>query len=426
MLGACEEEEKTPISTAEHEFRVINFGLDKANVPKTELYPIEPYAASADTNVYGDEALLNIEEYYGTPFYMGGTATLSDDFSGYGKGRTGVDFALEVVSHTQETSATFYLDRDTYAELYNDLLKSDAELFLTGVIPDPNDEMDFSPTGFVTDIEVIKLLPEESYLPSEDLQAFMDEMGLSTTEREVRYNPYAYSGRYFAYEGVGQMLPQTGYSPDVVDPADYFQIDVVHRTAAGLEAWTLFFEREKFQGLYEAAKTGFVQLNAVNLYDSDLNSRYSRTRAYVREAEYSVIEPLFSTITEEGKQYMEQQGVELTDKDVLYDPYSYIDMPFFMESKAELVLGDENADTFEIQLPSDPYYKTDPFADWNHDQAYSYQIDYKTFTVSKTKYAELYALLKEQDVDVRVIAEIDQEMLEDDTSLVGRVIEVEW
>lgn len=427
MLSACDDGEKPAVKTADHEYRIMEyFGMDKTNIPKDELYPIEPYAASADTDVSGDEALLNMDQYYGTPFYLGGTATLSDDFSGYGEGHTGASFAVKVVSHTQETSATFYLDRDMHEALYDTLLTNDAELFLTGVIPDPNDEMDFTPSGYVTDVEVIKVRPVESYLPSEGLQAFMNEKGLSTTAREVRFDPYAFSGRYFASEGIGQMLPQTNYTPDAVDPAAYFQIDVIRRTSAGLDDWTLYFDREKFQDLYEAAKTGLVKLNSVNLYDADLNSRYSRSSAYVREAEYTIIEPLFSTVTDKGKQYMNEQGVQLTGKEVLFDPYSYIDMPFFLEGKAELVLGDEYANTFKVQLPSDPYYKSDPFATREDYLEYGYSTPYHTFQLSKAGHAELYALLQEQDVDVRVIAEIDREMLDDDTALVGRILKAEW
>ncbi|WP_227397077.1 hypothetical protein [Jeotgalibacillus aurantiacus] len=429
LLASCmpESQAAEPFNPKDHHNRLIPFSaLEKQGVPKNLLYPIEEYTDETTAEVPAKVVFNDLESYVSVPFYMGGTVELTTTYKGVGEGSEGVSFAIDVTEHESGRTSTFYLDRQKYKEFYEELKKKRADVYLTGYFPPERRTGDVSATGFITDLKVLKYTKDRDFEPSEELQMFMDEKGASTSARDVKYDPFAYDGRYFALEGQGQLLQHLDGSEADHLMKTHFKMRVSSWSSDYTDHWTLYFDREKFADLYKDALDGFVRMKAIGLYEDDITSRYDLQKAIVRDVEYDVVKPAFTPVSEQGTDFMKQHNITLEGKDIFYEVFNHLDKPFFVEGSAELVdvfPGNEKLNGLEGQyVPI--RLKYDPFVNQYVDLIY--QVEHWTLLLDREKHSELIQRLQKNPTNIRTINVIPSELYTEGDRPVGVVQEVEW
>ena len=301
-----------------------------------------------------------------------------------------------------------YLPREEYSDLFEALKKGPVDVYATVSIPKEYFEEGQGHLSMVEEMLFKQSGVEEKPL-ADELADYMKEHSVELTARDVLYDLKGMSDRPFALSGNAQLVTYRYASAYKDLEPTHFVLEVRDTVNSEEQLWRVVLDREKNKELYEQALGGMVHVNLTAMVEADRFTKYSGTNAIGQDVEFKSLERYAET-SMAGQVYMEENGLSIIGREVLYDPISYIEEPFLVEGTAEM---DPYATASgEYEDLQDTHFRIDIVEDPYGDQAVDYPraLEGWTLYLDRQKYRHIYEKLsQEKYLDVMVTARIPRD-----------------
>lgn len=373
-----------------------------------EGYTFDEFMEDHEVSLKGTDIPYRVEEKFtNQSIALEGKAQLGRYYN-YGFYKLeGSHFVIKVTKK-DELDWYVYLPREEYPDLFEALKKGPVDVYATVSIPKEYFETGQGHLSIVEEI-VFKQSDVEEKPLDDELADYMKEHSVELTARDILYDLKGMSDRPLALSGNAQLVTYRYASAYKDLEPTHFVLSVRDTVNSEEQLWRIVFDRMKYKELYEQALGGMVHVNVTAMVEDDRFTEYAGTNAVGQDVEFKPLERYADT-SMEGQSYMEENGLSFIGREVLYDPISYIEEPFFVEGTAEMdpyaTASGEYEDLqdthFRIDIVEDPY--GEQYVD------YPRALEGWTLYLDRQKYRDIYEKLsQEKYLDVMVTARMPRD-----------------